>query len=379
MMFQLPKLDDSELAVVDEIEGLRRQLSYATQARRWTGLLRRSTFARAVQGSNSIEGINVSVDDAIAIAEGEEPLDTDAITRAAITGYQNAMTYVLQLADDPHFSYSVELIRSLHYMMMHYDLTKHPGRWRPGVIYVRNDERGEIVYEGPDAGQVPSLMGELISWLTEGDTKSPAIIRAAMSHLNLVMIHPFSDGNGRMARCLQTLMLAREGVLGTHFCSVEEYLGRSTLDYYRVLAEVGAGKWHPERNTRPWIHFMLTAHYTQASTLLRRQKEMERVWGTLEKMIEDFELPSRAIFAVVDAAFGWKVRNSTYRPMAEITEQVASRDLKSLVDAKLLVPTGERRGRWYEASDVVKTIRARAREKKPIENPFSVVTQRRFL
>jgi Fic family protein len=49
-----------------------------------------------------------------------------------------------------------------------------------------------------------------------------------MAHLNLVMIHPFRDGNGRMARCLQSVVLAREGVLSPVFMSVEEYLGRNT-------------------------------------------------------------------------------------------------------------------------------------------------------
>ena len=79
------------------------------------------------------------------------------------------------------------------------------------------------------------------------------MIRAAMAHLNLVMIHPFRDGNGRMARCLQTLVLAREGILSPEFSSIEEYLGRNTQAYYDVLADAGAGHWQPERDARPWV------------------------------------------------------------------------------------------------------------------------------
>jgi len=85
-----------------------------------------------------------------------------------------------------------------------------------------------------------------------------------MAHLNLVMIHPFRDGNGRMARCLQSLVLARGGVLSPMFMSIEEYLGRNTHNYYNVLAQVGGGSWQPERDTRPWIRFILTAHLRQA-------------------------------------------------------------------------------------------------------------------
>jgi Fic family protein len=256
-------------------------------------------------------------------------------------------------------------------MMLQHDLTKHPGRWRPGSIFVRNDERGEIVYEGPDVDLVPPLMTDLVRWLRKGDLKLPGIVRAAMAHLNLVMIHPYKDGNGRMARCLQTLVLAREGVLTPHFCSIEEYLGRNTQAYYDVLADVGAGSWHPERDARPWLRFVLIAHHRQAQTLLRRVRESERVWIALEKTVAERRLPERTICALYDAAFGFRIRNSTYRPAAEVSENVASRDLTHLVKLKLLVPEGMKRGRYYVASPLIQSVREKAREPKaPIEDPF---------
>ncbi len=371
MLFATPPLSTRELEVVNEIDQLRRNLHFAvTQSRRWTGLLRRSTFARAIQGSNSIEGYVVTIEDAIAAAAGGEPADADAATWAAITGYRSAMTYALQLADDPHFSYSDGLLRALHFMMIQHDLTRHPGRWRAGPVFVRNDERGEIVYEGPDAQLVPQLMSELVAWLERGDLERPALVRAAMGHVNLVMIHPFSDGNGRMARCLQTLMLAREQILAPHFCSIEEYLGRHTPDYYAVLAEVGAGKWNPARSALAWVRFALRAHYFQASTLLRRNRELSRIWDQLEHEIAKHGLPDRVLLALSDAAMGWKVRNPTYRTAAEITDHTAGRDLKLLVTNKLLVARGERRGRWYEASPLVIAIRESCQEDRKISDPF---------
>src|SRR3990172_4743171 len=111
-------------------------------------------------------------------------------------------------------------------------------------------------------------MNELVDGMRE--EQGPAIVRAAIAHLNLVLIHPFRDGNGRMARCLQTLVLAREQILEPIFCSIEEYLGRNTLAYYDILAEVGGGSWQPERDALPWVRFSLTAHLRQARTMLRR-------------------------------------------------------------------------------------------------------------
>lgn len=90
------------------------------------------------------------------------------------------MTCARELSGDPHFSYSGDLIRSLHFMMLQHDLTKHPGRWRPGPIFVRDDVRGAMVHQGPDAERVPALVGELVAWLREGDLDAPAMVRAAM-------------------------------------------------------------------------------------------------------------------------------------------------------------------------------------------------------
>jgi len=371
MLFKTPRLGDPERRVIALVDDLRERLGYATSAKRWQGLLRRNTLAKAIQGSNGIEGYNVTVDDAIAAAEGEEPLDADAETWAAITGYRQAMTYVINLSDDPHFSYSASLLKTLHFMMVHYDLPKHPGRWRTAPVFVRNDRTGAIVYEGPDWESVPPLMDELIAELTDRNQALPSVVRAAMAHLNLVMVHPFSDGNGRMARCLQTLVLARTGNISPMFCSIEEYLGKNTQPYYDVLAEVGGGSWRPKRDARPWVRFCLTAHYRQAVTLLLRTKELAKTWEAMEEEARRRGLSDRVVPALADAASGLKVRNAMYRQQADVTDQVASRDLKQLVDEKLLVPVGERRGRYYVAHPRIREIATRFREPRVIPDPFA--------
>ncbi|MHB1524046.1 MAG: Fic family protein [Candidatus Dormibacteria bacterium] len=378
-LFETPDLDDAELSVLAEIDRLRTKLRWQlNEPRRWVGSLRRMQFARAVQGSNSIEGYEAALDDAAAIDLGEEPLDADEETHLALKGYRDAMTYVLQLAGEDDFSYSEQLIKSLHFMMTNHDLKCRPGLWRAGSIYVRNDETGEVVYEGPDVDQVPKLMRRLVERLNDGGD-APSMIRGAMAHLNLVMIHPFRDGNGRMGRCLQTLVLAREKILSPHFCSVEEYLGRNTDNYYAVLGRVGAGAWHPERDARPWIRFILAAHLRQARTLLRRVKETEQLWDRLERRVKQLGLPERTVPVLWDAAMGYRVRNATYRaifnesPEEAMSEVVASRDLRQLVDVGLLVPKGEKRGRFYLPSRELFAMRQeiiKARDRRDDSDPF---------
>lgn len=371
MIFTITSLPVECRLVVEKIDVLRKQIKYVTSdnRKRWTGWLRRTTFARGIRGSNSIEGYNVSPQDAVAAVDEEEPMDAQKEAWLAVIGYRKAMSYVLQLANDPYFEYHEGMLRSLHYMMVDFDITKNPGRWRPGPIWVTNEETGQTVYEGPDVTLVPPLMKELITSLN-AKNDLPVIVRGALAHLNLVMTHPFSDGNGRMARALQTMVLAREGVLDPTFSSIEEYLGRYTLDYYNVLAEVGQGAWHPERDSLPFIRFCLKAHYVQAETLLRRTKEIVRLWEILESEIKKRKLNSRMISALADVAYGYPVRNSSYRKMADVSDEVARKDLRALADQQLLIPAGERRGRHYIACDWLKAARDLAREKDVTTDPF---------
>lgn len=174
-----------------------------------------------------------------------------------------------------------------------------------------------------------------------------------MAHLNLVLIHPFRDGNSRMARCLQTLVLARGRNRFPGLLQHREYLGQDTRSYYDVLAEVGAGSWQPTRDTRPWIRYVLTAHLRQAKTVLRRTKEIETIYLELQRLVARYRLPERTLEALFDATAGLRVRRAVYRAILEtqsddpVSEQTATRDLQSLTNHGLLVAHGERRGQYY--------------------------------
>lgn len=374
-LFETPKLDGAEQDVIVRIEQIRSNVKYMlSSAKRWSGVLARVTLAKSIRGSNSIEGYLVSVEDAIAAVDGDEPLsDPTALDWLAVSNYRRAMTYILQLAEDPHFRYDENLLRGLHYQMLAYDLDKNPGRWRPGSIHVQRSATKEIIYTAPDPELVPPLMKKLVDWLSVDD--SPAIVKAAMAHLNLAMIHPFSDGNGRMARALQTLVLVRgEHIMDKRFSSIEEHLGKVREIYYEKLEQVGGRRWSPSGDARPFVRFCLTAHLHQAEFLRQYSRYMAHIVAEVEAEARQRGLNERLQYAMVDAVIGLRVRNALYRRTVEIKEHLASRDLKELVDEGLLIPEGERRGRIYKAGELLTAIRLRAREAFPplaVEDPFT--------
>lgn len=375
MIHDYPQLELIDRDVLALIREQRKLLKYQVGQNplRWGGFLRKNTFARALQGSNSIEGINANLAEAVAIVDDERPETLEEETIRALEGYRAAMTYIIRVHDDPHTQINAQFIRSLHYMMINYDMTKLPGQWRSGAVYVIHEPSGDTVYEGPPSGEIPRLIDELVAQVNTADDVESSTVLGAMAHLNLAMIHPFKDGNGRMARALQTLVISQNGVSSPTFCSIEEWLGRNTPAYYEILKDVGQGSWHPKNSALPWVRFCLRAHYQQAATLMKRNAHFGRVWEEIARLAKLHGLPERAEGPLLEAAFGYKIRNLRYREENEISDVVASRDLKRLCDLGLLSPVGEKRGRYYIADRSLLEIPLRTRDASKAGDPYELV------
>ncbi|MEV4834380.1 Fic family protein [Nonomuraea sp. NPDC049486] len=376
MLYGTPELEPADKAVLVEIEDMRRDLKYRlAETHRWDGQLRRQLRARAIQGSNSIEGYHASVEDIESIMEGEEPLEaSDRVTRE-IAGYQQALTYVRLLAEAPAFRYDQGLLNALNFMMIGHHRQKGPGVVRPGGIYIRDSETGGVVYEGPDAELVPGLLDELIAWLNHGDLGAPSYVRAAMAHLNLVKIHPWRDGNGRMSRALQTLVLGRDRITTPEFCSIEEWLGqqRTTLHYYEMLGRVGGRQWGPHGDTLPWVRFCLRCHHMQAQRVRQRLTQAGEIWMLLEERVDADGLNTRSVSALYEVFVNRRLRRSRYQADEGLSQGQAARDLRELAAKGWLQPYGETKGRFYEPGPRMRAIKADfARRAEPLRDPYRV-------
>ena len=374
MLYDTPALDPADKTVLGEIEDLRRDLKYRlAEPHRWDGQLRRQLQAKAIQGSNSIEGYRASVEDIESIMSGEEPLETSAPVAREIAGYQQVLTYIQLLSRATAFRYDLGLLNALNFMMIGHHRDKTPGVLRPGGIYVRESETGQVVYEGPDAELVPGLLDELVRWLNEGDLDSPGYVRAAMAHLNLVKIHPWRDGNGRMSRALQTLVLGRDQIMTPEFSSIEEWLGRqrATLDYYDVLAEVGRSRWSPHGDTLSWVRFCLRAHHLQAQRVRQRLAQAGEIWVLLEGEVDADGLNTRCVSALYEVFVNRRLRRSRYQSDEGLSQGQAARDLRDLAAKGWLRPYGETKGRCYAPGPRMTEIKADfARREVPLCDPY---------
>lgn len=349
MLYRTPSLSTSTRRKLRELDTLRNALSgQSSLPSPWLGSLRRILSATSVASSASIEGFVVEDGAALAIVSGRARANAESDDQLAIECYSRALQHVGVMALDPEFRWVLRVILDLHFDACSFQRDRNPAQWRATAIGVTGPN-GRVIYDGPEPELVPGLMSELVDWLESGSVDEHAVVRAAMAHLHVVSVHPFRDGNGRVARIVQSLVLAREGLLSPEFASIEEYLGTHTSAYYAVLELVQAGRYQPDRDASEWVEFCVDAHLAQARQRLDQIPEAAARWALLEDIAEKRRWPDRFVIALEQGVIGGTDR-AMYAQEAEISLPSASNDFRRLVDAGLLERNGRGRSTRYFAS-----------------------------
>jgi Fic family protein len=350
MIYPTPSLTSAIRSQLEELDRLRASLGHeVANPNPWLGTLRRQVQAASVESSVSIEGYTVPPGEALALIEGRTAVEPDDADRMAIACYARAMDHVGVLAQDPVFAWLDRVILDLHFDACSFQRDKSPGHWRTGPIAVTAPD-GCLAYEAPPEADVVSLMGEVVDWLQYGDLDAHVVVRAAMAHLHTVSVHPFRDGNGRISRIVQSLVLALDGALSPEFSSIEEYLASHSSEYYAVLQQVQGGRYQPDRDASPWIVFCLKAHLAQARRRLDQIAEAGARWTFLEQLVEERGWPDRLVIALEQGLMGGTDRGM-YEREADVSLATASSDFRRLVDARLVVQEGRGRNTRYRATE----------------------------
>ncbi len=195
----LPSDARALLELTRELDRWKAQLDYRGPIRRaWAGRLRRDLEAEAVAASTSMEGIPVTVEEVHRILAGDRPPETTEEDAALVRGYREAMSFVLRRADDAAFKWDRELLIGLHDRILAGHWGAGAGRFRTGAAYLVDNQTGGLAFRPPPPDEVPELVDGACAVMQAG-LEHPAIA-AAWIHVAVAAIHPFKDGNGRVAR-----------------------------------------------------------------------------------------------------------------------------------------------------------------------------------
>lgn len=202
--------------------------------------LRKENRIKTIQSSLAIENNSLSIDQVTAILEGKRVLGAPN----EIQEVKNAIdAYELLLELNP---YKEKDLLKAHKLMMA-DLVKENGRYRQGGVGVFDGQK--CIHMAPPAQRVPLLMADLLGWVKQ--TKVHPLVSSCVFHYEFEFIHPFADGNGRMGRMWQTLLLMQWKPIFA-WIPVETIVKEHQQDYYAAIVKSDS-----EANSTVFITFML--------------------------------------------------------------------------------------------------------------------------
>jgi Fic family protein len=204
--------------------------------------LRRLNRIRTVQGSLAIEGNSLSVDQVTAVLEGKRVLGLQkeiAEVRNANAAYELAKEF------DP---YAIRFLLRAHGILMQ-GLIPDAGNWRTGAVGILKGSA--LSHLAPKPRYVQGLVKDLVSFIRK--SKTTPLILSSVFHHEFEMIHPFSDGNGRMGRLWQHVLLVRFHPL-FEFVPVESIIRERQQQYYEALEAADRAT-----DSTPFVEFMLEA------------------------------------------------------------------------------------------------------------------------
>ncbi len=204
--------------------------------------LRRENRIRTIHASLAIENNTLTLEQVTAVINGKRvlglPREIQEV-RNALAAYEAMANWSPTSRDD---------LLAAHGLLMA-GLVDESGRFRTGGVGVFQGD--DLIHLAPPAERVPELMQDLLDWLARTDVH--ALIAGCVFHYELEFIHPFADGNGRMGRLWQTLILGRwKPVL--EFLPVETVIRERQTEYYRVLGDAGQ-----TGDSAVFVEFVLTA------------------------------------------------------------------------------------------------------------------------
>jgi len=308
--------------------------------------LRRRAWVRTVHGTTRIEGNTASDVEVEALLEGAGRSSVSDREAREIIGIRDALNLIDELAPTTT-PMDEAAIREIHRRVMWSQsplLT--PGEYRRGENRVV-DVGGEPVFSTPPSGDVPDLMRQLGAWLMTAAEQYAPPIAAALAHLELVAIHPFNDGNGRTARALSRLILLRHGYALDGLVSLDAQLDIDRGAYFTAIREALGGTYAPRYDATPFARYFVGSIITAADFVLARLRGLGTVLIDIRRAVIDGSLPPPLLDGLAYAWVNRHIRARDYIRLTGRSSQSTTRDLLTAVAGGWLVPTGDRRGRFY--------------------------------
>ncbi len=310
----------------------------------WEKQFKQDAIIRAAHHGTHIEGNRLKKDEAEDVLLGKAVIGRPRDIQEVIN-YRKVIELIDEEAERKIEKITEQLIKKIHRIIVYKILDENlAGEYRIKQVVVKNSQTGEITFRPPSPLEVPFLMREFVYWLNSvGNNQLHPVLKAGIAHHELVRIHPFIDGNGRVARVLATLILFLGGYDIRRFFSLEEYYDRDAAVYYENLQKASAG------NLTAWLEYFCFGAAV----------EFEKIKQKILKLSKDLRLKQKIggqpIFLnerqtkIVEyiQEVGYLQNRAFPSVFPEISEDTVLRDLKDLIKKGLVKKVGSTKASRY--------------------------------
>lgn len=312
--------------------------------------LRANARVGTVHYSNLIEGNELPIVEAERATRGR--LTPDSRAKIELVNYVEALDLIDSRLDG-ELELNVEFLKELHATTTrglgreddpHFQ-PHHEGEWRDGTAVVVNHLTRAVMHEGPPPEEVPGRMGSMFDWLRrrlEAGKESPFVLAGVM-HYGITDVHPFADGNGRVARLFQVALMMTADVLPGRMFSFERFYAEDRDAYYGALRSVREQTF----NMEPWLRYFLgglSEEYERVASAVEDLGSMTVGSGAVPLILSTGQEQALTALRIQGRR---EFTRSEYEQAAEVGRSAAGNDLRRLIQHGILVPRGRGRAARY--------------------------------
>ena len=323
---------------------------------------RQSALVRTVHHGTALEGNELSLQQAKRLVEVQGVNDNaqQAAEKADVTArerdiqevinYRNVIDYLEKLGretKDEEGIYKKTELKEIHRVTTQKILEEgRSGQYRLTQVVIRNSRTGEVTFRPPPAVEVPYQLDELFAWFNSAVAREVhSVLRAGIMHYELVRIHPFIDGNGRVARGMTLLVLFREGYDIKRFFSLEEYYDTHPAEYYGSLQSVATNN----GEVTPWLEFFAEGLAVELNKIKEKVLSLSRDLQYKRELGGQVALTTRQIKLIeaMKANNGWITTGDAAAVFPMISRDTLLRDLHDLIKKGVAKKRGSTKASRY--------------------------------
>jgi len=329
---------------VAKIEAAEEIIKHSPLLPLWEKQFKEDAIIRSVYHGTHIEGNQLHKDDAKNVLMGKDVVGRQRDIQEVIN-YRRVIEFIDDEAKRSIDKITEALIKKLHRIIANKILTEdQAGEYRTKQVVIRNSQTGEVTFRPPSPIEVPFLMREFVYWLNREDKEQMhPVIKAGIAHHELVRIHPFIDGNGRVARVVATLILFLGGYDIRRFFSLEEYYDKDAVSYYENLQRASAG------DLTAWLEYFSFGAATEFEKIkekifkLSKDVRMKEKFGGQQIYLTERQM--KIIEYIQEVGY---LQNKAFSSLfADISEDTILRDLQDLMKKNLIRKVGSTKGARY--------------------------------